>query len=204
MGRYTGPRSRLSRREGMDLQLKTKCASVKRPFPPGMHGLRRTRLSDYGVQLREKQKVKRIYGVWERQFRRYFGLAQKSKGITGQTLLQILECRLDNVIFRAGMSITRSEGRQMVGHQGVSVNGKSVDIPSFSVKVGDVIQVDSPEKHGQAKRAKDNLERTKDRVVPSWLQVDTEQLKAIVVRLPQKEDVGMDIQEQLIVELYSK
>jgi len=188
----------------MNLQLKTKCASEQRAFPPGVHGQRRSRLSDYGLQLREKQKVKRIYGVWERQFRRYFGIAQKAKGITGQTLLQILECRLDNVIYRSGMSITRAEGRQMAGHGGVTVNGKPVDIPSYSVKVGDVVQIPTREKHGQAKRAKDNLERTKDRTVPSWLQIDAEQLKMMVVRLPEKEDVGMDIQEQLIVELYSK
>ena len=209
MARYTGPSCRLCRREGMKLFLKgTKCSTPKCPiekrsFPPGQHGQSRVKLSDYGIQLREKQKVKRMYGVLERQFRRYFGIAQKTKGVTGQMLLQMLERRLDNVLYRMGLSTSRSEGRNMVRHRSITVNGKLVDIPSYLVKVGDTIQV-LASRAGQSARAKSNLERTKDRQLPAWVQVDVDQLKGIVVRAPAKDDIGLPIQEQLIVELYSK
>ena len=209
MARYTGPSCRLCRREGMKLFLKgtkcttPKCPIEKRAFPPGQHGQSRVRLSDYGIQLREKQKVKRMYGVLERQFQRYFGIAQKAKGVTGQMLLEMLERRLDSILYRMGFATSRREGREMVRHRAVTVNGRLVDIPSYPVKVGDVVQV-AAARNGQAKRVKDNLERTKDRASPAWLQIDAPQLKGVVLRMPQKDDIGLPIQEQLIVELYSK
>ncbi len=209
MARYTGPSCRLCRREGMKLFLKgtkcftPKCPVEKRAFPPGQHGQLRVKLSDYGIQLREKQRVKRMYGVLERQFQRYFGVAQKTKGVTGQMLLQTLERRLDNVLYRMGFATSRPEGREMVRHRAVKVNGKLVDIPSFPVKVGDVVQVD-PHRAGQSIRIKQNLDRTKDHPAPAWIQIDTTDLKGIITRLPQKDDIGVPIQEQLIVELYSK
>ncbi len=209
MGRYIGPSCRLCRREGMKLFLKgTKCFSPKCPiekrsFPPGQHGQLRVRLSDYGIQLREKQKVKRMYGVLERQFKRYFGLAQKVKGVTGQMLLQTLERRLDNVLYRMGFATSRREGREMVRHRAVLVNGHHVDIPSYQIKPGDVVKVDT-KRNGQTARIKENLERTKDRPSPTWIQVDAAALQGVIIRSPQKDDIGLPIQEQLIVELYSK
>ena len=209
MARYTGPVCRICRRHGTKLFLKgTKCLTEKcpvsrRPFPPGQHGQGRSKLSDYGIQLREKQKVKRMYGMLERQFRRYFSVAQKAKGVTGQQLLEMLERRLDNVCYRLGFATSRREGRQMVAHRALTVNGRPVNIPSYQVKVGDVIQI-APQRKGQAARAKESLERTKTRPVPAWLQVEAEGLKGVVVRAPAREDVGASIQEQLIVELYSK
>lgn len=180
-----------------------KCPIEKRSFPPGQHGKSRVRLSDYGIQLREKQKVKRMYGLLERQFRRYFGVAQKAKGVTGQMLLEMLERRLDNVLYRMGFSTSRQEGRGIVRHRAVTVNGRLVDIPSYLVKVGDVIQV-ATNRNGQAARVRDNLERTKDRVQPNWIRIEGDHLKGTILRMPQKDDVGLPIQEQLIVELYSK
>ena len=186
MARYTGPTARLCRREGMHLGIKGtkcdtgKCSSDKRAYPPGEHGQGRIRLSDYGIQLREKQKVKRMYGV-----------------------LEILERRLDNVVFRMGFATSRREGRQMVGHRAMTVNGRRVTIPSYLVKVGDTIQP-AQQRKGQIARIKANLERTKSRPVPGWLQIDMEQLKGTVTRTPERSDLGAAIQEQLIVELYSK
>jgi small subunit ribosomal protein S4 len=180
-----------------------KCSSDKRAYPPGQHGQLRVKLSDYGIQLREKQKVKRMYGMLESQFRRYFSVAARAKGVTGQQLLEMLERRLDNVAYRLGFATSRREGRQMVGHGALTVNGKSVNIPSYQVKVGDVVQLAAPRK-GQATRAKQNLERTKSRPVPAWLQVDPDKLQGVIVRTPQRDDIGASIQEQLIVELYSK
>ena len=180
-----------------------KCPIEKRAFPPGQHGQSRVRLSDYGIQLREKQKVKRIYGVWERQFRRYFSVAQKTKGVTGQILLEMLERRLDNVVYRMGFATSRREAREVVRHRAVMVNERLVDIPSFLVRVGDVVQVAS-KGNGRTARFKGIIERTKDRPVPAWLRVDAADLKGIVARLPQKDDMGLPVQEQLIVELYSK
>ncbi|MBI2885068.1 MAG: 30S ribosomal protein S4 [Candidatus Omnitrophica bacterium] len=209
MGRYVGPSCRLCRREGVKLFLKgqkcytPKCPLEKRAYAPGQHGQGRVKLSDYGVQLREKQKAKRIYGVWERQFKGYFQAAQKTKGVTGQMLLQQLERRLDNVVFRMGFATSRAEGRHIVHYRAIAVNGHIVDIPSYQIKVGDVVQV-RPQAAGGVARVKANLDLTKDRPVPSWLQIEPAQLKGIIVRLPQKEDVGLPIQEQLIVELYSK
>ncbi|MBI2094094.1 MAG: 30S ribosomal protein S4 [Candidatus Omnitrophica bacterium] len=168
MGRYIGPSCRLCRREGMKLFLKgtkcsgPKCPVEKRSFPPGQHGQSRMKLSDYGIQLREKQKVKRIYGVLERQFKRYFTIAQKARGVTGQMLLEMLERRLDNVVYRMGFATSRREAREMVRHRAFKVNGRSVDIPSYPVKVGDAIEV-VPSRNGQISRIKGNLERTKDR-----------------------------------------
>ncbi len=209
MARYTGPSCRLCRREGMKLFLKgTKCSTPKCPiekrsFPPGQHGKIRMKLSDYGIQLREKQKVKRIYGVLERQFKRYFSVAQKAKGVTGQMLLETLERRLDNVLYRMGVATSRREAREMVRHRAVTINGRRVDIPSHPVKVGDVVQV-APKRDGMAARMKDNLERTKDRPSSAWIQIDAKELKGVIIRAPQKDDIGLPIQEQLIVELYSK
>jgi len=180
-----------------------KCPIEKRAFPPGQHGQIRVRLSDYGIQLREKQKVKRMYGVLERQFKRYFSIARKTKGVTGQMLLEMLERRLDNVLYRVGFATSRREGREMVRHRAVTVNGRMVDIPSCLVRIGDVIQAVERRK-GQVERIKENLERTKDRPSAAWIQTDPKELKGTIVRMPQKDDIGLPIQEQLIVELYSK
>ena len=209
MARYTGPVCRLCRREGLKLFLKgqkcytQKCPIEKRAYPPGQHGQGRVKMSNYGLQLREKQKAKRIYGVLERQFKRYFKVAQKATGVTGQVLLQQLERRLDNVLFRMGFATSRAEGRQLVRHRAVRVNGALVDIPSYPVKAGDVIQI-SDHANGWAGRVKGQIDVTKDRIVPAWIQVDAAHLKGMIVRLPQKDDMGLPIQEQLIVELYSK
>ncbi|MDO8488668.1 MAG: 30S ribosomal protein S4 [Candidatus Omnitrophota bacterium] len=209
MGRYIGAVCRLCRRQGEKLFLKgtrcqtEKCAASKRAYPPGQHGEgRRQKLSNYGVQLKEKQKVKRIYGVLEKQFRIYFKIASKTKGVTGKVLLQLLERRLDNVIFRMGLGISRSQARQIVRHNWVAVNSCRVNIPSFLVDKDDVVEIKAKDK---AKiKLKDNLELSKDRTVPSWLEFSSADMKAKVLRLPEKGDIQQQIQEQLIVELYSK
>jgi small subunit ribosomal protein S4 len=180
-----------------------KCAVARRAFPPGQHGQGRgTKLSNYGLQLREKQKVKRIYGVMERQFRRYFGIAAKTKGVTGKVLLQLLERRLDNVLFRLMFATSHTQARQIVRHGSVYVNGKRVNIPSFSVRAGDVVEIKG--KEGVKKAVRTNMELSKDRGVAPWLQLDADGLKGAVTRLPDRDDIQMPIQEQLIVELYSK
>lgn len=209
MARYTGPVCRLCRREKEKLFLKgtkcltEKCAISRRAYAPGQHGEKsRTKLSNYGLQLREKQKVKRSYGVLERQFRRYFSIASKSKGVTGKLLLQLLERRLDNVVFRLGLAISRAQGRQVVRHGQISVNGRAVNIPSYSVSAGDLIEVKAKEK--AKNKIKENIEVSKDRTVPAWLEFNAQELKGKVSRLPEKEDIQQPIQEQLIVELYSK
>ncbi len=208
MGRYTGAVCRLCRRERMKLFLKgtrcytPKCAVEKREYVPGMHGQGRQKLSDYGVQLREKQKVKRIYGVLERQFKFYFKQASHSKGVTGASLLAILESRLDNVVYRMGVSASRSEARQVVRHGHVHVNGRQVNIPAYSIKAGDKIAVVGSDK--LIERYKAVLEQTKDQKQAAWLEVDASQLVATVKKMPERSDVLMPIQEQLIVELYSK
>jgi small subunit ribosomal protein S4 len=208
MGRYTGPVCRLCRREGEKLFLKgtkcftEKCPMAKRAYAPGQHGQRRVKFSNYGLQLREKQKVKRIYGVLERQFRRYFDIAAKTKGVTGKILLQLLERRLDNVIFRLGLAGSRSGARQIVRHNQIYVNSKRINIPSYLIKKDDLIQVKA--KDGAVKKIRENLEISKDRGVPGWLEFDAADLSAKVLRLPEKEDLQQAIQEQLIVELYSK
>ncbi len=203
MARYTGPKYRLCRREGENLFGPKKYDFDIRPYPPGQHGQgRRTKLSDYGLQLREKQKVKRVYGVLERQFRRYYEKAAKSKGITGSVLLQLLERRLDNVIFRMGYSLTRPQARQIVSHGMVYVNGRRVNIPSFQVQEGDEIVLKFKEK---SKAFIDSvLERNKDLTRQGWLNVDEKNYKGTVVKLPVREDLQFPINEQLIVELYSK
>jgi len=208
MARYINAVCRLCRRQGEKLFLKgtrcntPKCAVAKRTYAPGQHGQARKKLSNYGLQLKEKQKAKRIYGVLERQFRRYFKIASKSKGVTGKVLLQLLERRLDNVIFRLGLGISRPQARQVVRHNFVLVNSKRVNIPSYSVKQGDIIQIKAKEK--ALNKLKENMELSRDRSVPAWLEFNAQELKGQVLRLPEKGDIAQTIQEQLIVELYSK
>lgn len=209
MARYINAVCRLCRREGEKLFLKgtkcftEKCPVAKRAYAPGQHGQnRRIKLSNYGLQLREKQKVKRIYGVLERQFRRYFDIAAKTKGVTGKILLQLLERRLDNVVFRLGLGGSRSAARQIVRHNQIYVNSKRVNIPSYLINKDDVIQVKA--KDGAVKKIRENLEIAKDRGVSGWLEFNAADLNAKVLRLPEKEDLQQTIQEQLIVELYSK
>ncbi len=208
MARYHASVCRLCRREKMKLFLKgtrcytPKCAVEKREYVPGMHGQGRQKLSDYGMQLREKQKVKRIYGVLERQFKFYFRRATKSKGVTGATLLASLEKRLDNVVYRMGIVTSRSEARQVVSHGHVTVNQRLVNVPSFQVKQGDAILVNGSEKMKQ--RFKSVAEEAKDQKKVEWLEVDINHFKAVIKKLPERSDIQMPIQEQLIVELYSK
>jgi len=211
MARRIGAICRLCRREGIKLFLKgtrcmsEKCSFNKRGYSPGQHGQgkgRRTKVSDYGMQLREKQKVKRIYGILEKQFRGYFQKAEKQKGITGETLLQMLERRLDNVIFRACFASSRAQARQMVKHSMVRVNDVGVNIPSFLVKKGDVVHVIVDPK--DSKRMEESLKVNKDRGVPKWLSLNDAQFLVDVKELPSRDDVGFPINEQLIVELYSK
>jgi small subunit ribosomal protein S4 len=206
MARYTGSKCRLCRREGIKLFLKgdrcmtTKCAVERRPYPPGEHGQRmRIRRTEYGVQLREKQKVKRIYGVLEAQFRNYFERASHQKGVTGENLLRLLELRLDNIVYRSGFAPSRDEARQLIGHGHISVNGRKVDRPSFSAKINDVVAARDSIKE----IAKANLERRGTESVP-WLRVSLEGLSATLVEVPSRESIPIPIQEQLIVELYSK
>ncbi|HXH25565.1 MAG TPA: 30S ribosomal protein S4 [Vicinamibacterales bacterium] len=209
MARYIGPVCRLCRREGMKLFLKgercytEKCAIEKRNFAPGQHGkARKSKLVGYGVQLREKQKVKRIYGVLEDQFRGYFEKAERTRGITGETLLQLLERRLDNVAYRLGLATSRPQARQLVRHGHLTVNGRKVDIPSYSVKPGDVVAVrESSRQHPALLHA---LEEIKGRGVPEWLQFDAESMSARVLSVPTREQINLPVQESLIVELYSK
>ncbi len=208
MARYTDPSCKLCRREGEKLFLKgIKCSTGKCPFSrrsysPGQHGERRKKISDYGLQLREKQKVKRIYGVLEKQFRIYFKRAEHSRGITGEVLLQLLERRLDNAVFRLCFATTRKEARQLVDHGYIYVNERKVNIPSYLIKAEDTIQIRcSPSKQERFKRTKELVE---ERGAPSWLEADYENLKGTVIKLPQREDIQFPIQEQLIVELYSK
>jgi small subunit ribosomal protein S4 len=180
-----------------------KCAIEKRNFAPGQHGkTRKTKLAGYGVQLREKQKVKRIYGVLEDQFRRYFEQAERTRGITGETLLQLLERRLDNVAYRLGLATSRAQARQLVRHGHLTVNGRKVDIPSYSVKPGDVVAVRASSR--KAASILHALEEVKGRGVPEWLQFDTENMSAKVGSIPTREQINLPVQEQLIVELYSK
>lgn len=208
MGRYRGPLCKLCRRERIKLFLKgakcttDKCPLSRRGYPPGEHGQTRAKLSDYALQLREKQKVKRIYGILEDQFRLYFKRAERSKGITGKILLQSLERRLDNVIFRLNFAITRKEARQIVRHNHVCVNDKKVNIPSFLVQKNDLIKLRLNDK--QKKAVKETIELLKDRAIPNWLKMEPENLSGRVLELPKREDVGFPIKEQLIVELYSK
>ena len=209
MARYIGPVCRLCRREGMKLFLKgercytEKCAIEKRNLPPGQHGkARKAKLVGYGLQLREKQKVKRIYGVLENQFRRYFETAERTRGITGETLLQLLERRLDNVIYRLGLATSRPQARQLVRHGHFMVNGRKVDVPSYSLKAGDVVTVRTSS--AQAPVLAHAIEEVKGRGIPEWLAFDASALSGRVVSLPTREQINLPVQEQLIVELYSK
>ena len=209
MARYSGPVCRLCRREGMKLFLKgercytEKCAIEKRNFPPGQHGKRRAaKLAGYGLQLREKQRVKRIYGVLEDQFRLYFESAERQRGITGEVLLQMLERRLDNVVYRLGLATSRPQARELVRHGHFAVNGKKVDIPSFLVKAGDTVAVRArSQKNASFQHA---IEEVKGRGVPEWLQVLPETFEGRIVSLPTRAMINLPVQEQLIVELYSK
>ncbi|HBM81465.1 MAG: 30S ribosomal protein S4 [Clostridiales bacterium] len=206
MARYTGPVCRLCRREGIKLYLKgdkcysDKCPVAKRAYAPGQHGQSRKKLSNYGLQLREKQKAKRIYGILETQFRGYYRKADKKKGITGENLLKMLEMRLDNVIFRLGFANSRAEARQLVRHEHFSVNGSKVNIPSYQVKVGDVIAVRESSKNIDKFKALAEVSKT----VPQWLEVNMESLEGKVVAEPKREDIDIPVQETLIVELYSR
>ncbi|MFC1480110.1 30S ribosomal protein S4 [Candidatus Omnitrophota bacterium] len=209
MARLTTASCRLCRREGEKLFLKgtkcgaDKCSIARREYAPGQHGQRRRRKSsDYNIQLREKQKAKRIYGMMERQFKNYFKKAEKSKGATGEVLLQLLERRLDNVVYRACFAASRAASRQLVGHRFVKVNGRKVNISSYLVKVGDEVEMaGTPE---QVKAIKETTKVLEDRGVPDWIEVSSEDLAVKVMRLPTKKDTGMVIEENLIVELYSK
>ncbi|MDQ3170225.1 MAG: 30S ribosomal protein S4 [Acidobacteriota bacterium] len=209
MARYIGPVCRLCRREGMKLFLKgercytEKCAIEKRPTPPGQHGrARKAKMVGYGVQLREKQKVKRIYGVLENQFRRYFETAERTRGITGETLLQLLERRLDNVIYRSGFATSRAQARQFVRHGHFMVNGRKVDVPSYSVRAGDVVSVRQTSLENAA--IAHAMEEVKGRGVPEWIAIDSAKLAGTIASLPTREQINLPVQEQLIVELYSK
>ena len=208
MARYTDEQCRICRRNGEKLFLKgsrcytDKCSISRRNYAPGQHGQKRAKLSEYGTQLREKQKTKSYYGVGERQFRKYFEMASSKKGITGDNLLQILESRLDNVVYRLGYGSSRAQARQLVNHGIFSVNGKRVDIPSYLVKAGDVVAVRESKKDTGA--VKVNVEENAARPVPEWLEKNVETLSGKVIRLAAREDIDIPVEEHLIVELYSK
>ncbi len=199
---------RICRREGMKLYLKgtrcetDKCAFERRGYAPGQHGQKRRKDTEYGLQLREKQKVKRIYGVFEKQFRRYFVIASRKKGVTGETLLQLLEQRLDNTVYRMGFAESRTQARQVVRHGQVLVNGKKVDIPSYTLKAGDKVMI--TEKYKENVILKKSLEQLQKRGVPEWLEIDTDTLSGVFKKVPTKEEIALPVEEQLIVELYSK
>ncbi|MCS7215005.1 MAG: 30S ribosomal protein S4 [Thermodesulfovibrio sp.] len=208
MARYTGSLCRLCRRESMKMFLKgtrcytEKCAFERRKYPPGQHGHNRGKLSDYGLQLREKQKVKRIYGVMERQFKNYFEKATKMKGVTGENLLKLLERRLDNVVYRMGFAINRRQARQLVRHGFFLVNGKKVNIPSYLVRTGDIVEI--VQKGKELEIVKESLAMAEQRGFPAWLEVNTEEMKGKLLRLPERQEIQLPVQEQLIVEFYSK
>lgn len=208
MARYIGAKCRLCRREGEKLFLKgekcytSKCAIENRAFPPGQHGQRRGRLSDYATQLREKQKLRRVYGVLEKQFRSYYKLADNKKGATGENLLQLLECRLDNVAYRMGFGVSRSEARQLVRHNAITVNGKKVNIPSYQVSASDIVAVRDAGKNQI--RIKGALELAAQNGFADWVQVDAAKMSGTYKHVPERSDLSADINEHLIVELYSK
>lgn len=208
MARYIGAKCRLCRREGSKLFLKgdkcytSKCSFESREFPPGQHGQRRSRLTDYGVQLREKQKVRRIYGILEGQFRLYYKEADRIKGATGENLLQILESRLDNVVYRMGFGASRSEARQLIRHKAIIVNGVKVTIPSFQVKAEDELALTDNAK--KQLRIQASLEAAQQRGFADWLEVDTKKMQGRFKTVPERSELPAEINEQLIVELYSK
>jgi small subunit ribosomal protein S4 len=208
MAKYIGPKCRQCRREGGKLYLKgekcftSKCPVEKRPFPPGQHGQRRTRLSDYAIQLREKQKLRRIYGVLEDQFRKYYQRAATTKGSTGENLLQLLESRLDNVVYRMGFSASRSESRQLLRHNGISINGSRVNVPSYQVQPNDVVSV--AEKCRKQLRITSAIELAQQRGISDWIDTDTKKMEGVYKSRPERSELPADINEHLIVELYSK
>jgi small subunit ribosomal protein S4 len=206
MARYLGPKCKLSRREGTDLFLKSSVrpleSKCKLEVPPGGAPQRRPRVSDYGLQLREKQKLRRMYGVLERQFRNYYKKAAQQKGSTGENLLQILEGRLDNVVYRMGFASTRAEARQLVGHKGIQVNGDIVNIPSFQVAPGDEVVV--REKAKKQLRVQNALQIASQVGFPEWVEVDQGKMAGVLKQLPERDDILPDINENLVVELYSK
>ena len=208
MARYRGSTCRICRRENMKLMLKgdrcfsDKCAFDRRSYAPGQHGQKRSKYSDYGIQLREKQKVKRMYGLTEKQFRLFFKRADRMKGITGTNLLTLLERRLDNVIFRLGFANSRNQSRQIVRHNHILINSKKVNIPSFIVQVGDIIEV--KEKSRKVNVIAESLDTVVRRGIPQWLELEKEQFKGVVKAVPIRDDITTPMQEQLIVELYSK
>jgi small subunit ribosomal protein S4 len=208
VARYTGSVCKFCRREKLKLFLKgdrcfsEKCSVDRRPYPPGEHGQRRTKFSPYGVQLREKQKVKRIYGFLEKQFRLTFDRAQRMKGITGENLLLLLERRIDNMVYRMGLARTRREARQLIRHGHFRVNNKKVTIPSYLLKIGDEVQI--RDKSRKIELFNDALEAVERRGVPPWIELDRKEMKATVSAFPVREDITMPIQEQMIIELYSK
>ena len=208
MARYRGSVCRLCRRESIKLYLKgsrcetAKCAIEKRAYPPGQHGQGRTKFSEYGVQLREKQKVKRIYGVLEKPFRNYFFKADKKKGVTGENLLQSLELRFDNVVYRIGLAPSRNAARQLIRHKHFNVNGKKMNVPSYMLKQGDII-TPNPNK-SKKKPVNEAIENIKEKTMPEWLSFDADSKQGIVQSIPTREDVKLPIEEQLIVELYSR
>jgi small subunit ribosomal protein S4 len=208
MAKYTGSKCRQCRREGGKLFLKgekcftAKCAVENRPFPPGQHGQRRQRLSDYATQLREKQKLRRIYGILERQFRTYYQEASRIKGSTGEVLLQLLEGRLDNVVYRMGFSSSRSEARQLVRHNGVSVNGSRVNIPSYQVQPNDVVSIN--DKSRAQLRIQAAVDLAQQRGISDWIDVDVKKMQGVYKSRPERSELPADINEHLVVELYSK
>ena len=208
MARYTGAVCRLCRREGLKLFLKgercytDKCSIERRNYPPGEHGQARPKFSEYAIQLREKQKLRRMYGVLEGQFRRYFAMADRTRGVTGETLLQLLERRLDNIVYRMGFATSRSEARQLVRHGHFRVNGRKVDVPSYLVRIGDAVTV--REKSRTVARITDALELAQRRGVPDWLTIAPETFTGTVKAFPARADLTMPINEKLVVELYSK
>ncbi len=208
MARYRESVCRLCRREGSKLFLKgdrcysDKCAVERRPYPPGMHGSRRTKLSDYGVQLREKQKAKRIYGLMESQFRNYFAMADRQKGVTGEKLLVLLERRLDNTVYRLGFANSRADSRQLVRHGHIRVNGRKVNIPSFLLRPGDAVEIS--EKSRKSARIQEALVSASRKSVPAWLELQAQDFRGLFKNYPSREEIALPVQEQLIVELYSK
>lgn len=208
MARYTGPVCRLCRRAGEKLYLKgdkcytDKCPVDRRSYPPGQHGQARKKLSEHGIHLREKQNLRRIYGVLERQFQRYYEMAARKKGVTGEILIQILERRLDNVVYRLGFGASRPQARQLVMHGHVAVNGRKVDIPSYLVKAGDVVSIREGSRELELIQA--NVEAAKQRGVPEWLSLNPETMSGEVLQLPRRDQVDLDVQEHLVVEYYSR
>ena len=208
MARYTGPSCRLCRRENLKLFLKgercytDKCAFERRQYPPGQHGQGRIKFSSYGEQLREKQKVKRVYGLLEKQFRLTFDRAARKRGITGDNLIAILESRFDNMVYRLGFAASRNDARQLIRHGHFTVNGIKVNIPSSILKPGDVVQ--PREKSTKIEKIKESVETAKQRGVPAWLEIDAEKFEGKVVALPKRDEITMPMNEQLIVELYSR